>query len=458
VSIHKHNWSFFDKILDLSKAAACYRLPYFVDAVFCILFLFPSSSQKRHSLGFFSLIPSVALEVLRLCLSTQRRIQPPFEPKILINNIPTPAHECSWMPLWQELSNGGKSGCVAMIHPESATLHLASGSHYNHRVLRVSDVLLLLCRAAALFFCTVRILIHDGSLLRHLIARAPLLFEYCIRFAASERIYEKAFPQLHTFITTYELDYATKALACTLRTRSLRVIHIMHGQRLPTYQVTMATDLVLFSKIDEPWFRARIDPSIRIWTIGHPRLEDVRCKVGPVRGNHNRLPRITFFSQPSEGDYSRDLRLADWRICASLEGKADVRFRAHPREDKSRLKADMAAAGIDFMQISDAGLIEDLIWCDAVASSWSTVSMEAAACGRGIFWTCSTPERYEAPQELRDHGIGTLVQYAQDWEKHLAEWQSGEWGEPIRVSEARLRELGMIGDMEKSWFERLGIE
>ena len=257
---------------------------------------------------------------------------------------------------------------------------------------------------------------------------------------------------------TYELMPFQKGLVRQWRKSGNRVLHLMHGQRLDFYQYTSATDLVLLSKIDEPWFRARVDPNVRLWTIGHPRLEDVRRKVGPAHSQHDRLPRITFFSQPSEGDYTRDLRIADWRICVALKGRAEVRFRAHPREDINKIKAEMAAAGIDFMQISDAGLIEDLTWCDAVASSWSTVSMEAAACGRGIFWTCSTPKRYEATQELRDHGIGTLVQSAQGWETPLAEWQCGEWCEPIRVSEARLRELGMIGDMEKSWFERLEIK
>jgi hypothetical protein len=256
---------------------------------------------------------------------------------------------------------------------------------------------------------------------------------------------------------TYELLPWQKGLVSHWRRAGQRVIHVMHGQRLDFYQHTNATDMVLFSKIDEPWFRARVDPSIRIWTIGHPRLEDVRRKVGPAHSHHARLPRITFFSQPSEGDYTRELRLADWRICASLKGRAEVRFRAHPREHINMIKTDMAAAKIDFMQISDQGLIEDLSWCDAVASSWSTVSMEAAACGRGIFWTCSTPERYEASQELRDHGIGILIQSANHWEKPLAEWQSGEWREPVRVSDTRLRELGMIGEMDKSWVERLGI-
>ena len=100
---------------------------------------------------------------------------------------------------------------------------------------------------------------------------------------------------------------------------------------------------------------------------------------------------------------------------------------------------------------------EDLAWCDAVASSWSTVSMEAAACGRGVFWTCATPERYEASQELRDHGIGTLLASAGEWRAHLNAWAHAGWSEPIIVSESRLRELGMIGDMDKPWIERLSL-
>ena len=264
-------------------------------------------------------------------------------------------------------------------------------------------------------------------------------------------------PATGPLFLTYELLPWQKGLVWLWRKSGMRVVHMMHGQRLDLYQFTHATDLVLFSKIDEPWFRARVDPSVRIWTIGHPRLEDVRRKVGPPRETNTGLPRITFFSQPTEGDYSRSQRIADWQICASLQGKAEVRFRAHPREDRALLATDMKAAGIDFMQVSDAGLIEDLKWCDAVASSWSTVSMEAAACGRGIFWTCSTPEKYEASQELRDHGIGVLIQNAPDWTPYLRQWPEGGWKSPVTVSDEQLRELGMVGDTSKSWMERLEI-
>ena len=84
--------------------------------------------------------------------------------------------------------------------------------------------------------------------------------------------------------------------------------------------------------------------------------------------------------------------------------------------------------------------------------------MEAAACGRGVFWTCTTPEAYEPSVELRNHGIGTLIQGAGDWENHLDAWSTGDWAEPVIVPENKLRELGMIGDMTRSWIERLELD
>lgn len=259
-------------------------------------------------------------------------------------------------------------------------------------------------------------------------------------------------------VVTYELQSEMKALTLFARERGVKVIHIMHGQRLPTYQITMATDLLLFSKVDEPWFRARVAPETRIWTIGHPRLESVRREVGArSAADGGRKPRIAFFSQPAEGDYSKALRRRDWALLGSLSGRAEVRFRLHPRESREEAERDLAAMGLDFVELSEAGLVEDLRWCDAVASSWSTVSMEAAACGRGVFWTCTMPERYEASAELRDHGIGLLIREPRDWQAPLDDWAAGEWRAPVMIPESQIRELGMIGDMDRPWLERLAL-
>jgi hypothetical protein len=283
---------------------------------------------------------------------------------------------------------------------------------------------------------------------------AELLFRYQLELSVLEKN-----PCPHEFVfLTYELMPEAKAWVAWARATGKKVIHVMHGQSLPTYQITMATEIVLFSKVDEPWFCERVAPDVKLWTIGHPRLEMIRREVGPpTESCSDRLPRIAFFSQPSEGDYSRELRLNDWRILCGLKGRADIRFRLHPREDRETALADLKEIGADFIGLSDAGLKEDLAWCDAVASSWSTVSMEAAACGRGIFWTCSTPEKYEASQELRDAGIGALIQNPDDWEAHLRAWGLEGWTAPVLLPEQKLRELGMIGDMERPWLERLEL-
>ncbi|WP_234043144.1 hypothetical protein [Luteolibacter yonseiensis] len=252
-------------------------------------------------------------------------------------------------------------------------------------------------------------------------------------------------PRLRSLYVTYELAPDSKALVRWARETGADVIHVMHGQRLPTYQLTQATDLILLSKIDEAWFRPRVDPAVRIHCHGHPRLEKIHQTISPPSRDGRTRPRIAFFSQPAEGDYTRERRDEDYRILAGLIGKADVRIRLHPREPVEEALLAMERAGATAFGISGAGLEDDLRWCDAIASSWSTVALEAAACGRGIFWTCAAPERYEASQELREHGIGVLIDSPGKWQPHLDQWTSGPWNAPVVVPDDRLAELGLIG-------------
>jgi hypothetical protein len=137
---------------------------------------------------------------------------------------------------------------------------------------------------------------------------------------------------LHSLYLTYELTPDAKALVLWARETGADVVHVMHGQRLPTYQLTLATDVILLSKIDEAWFRPRLDPTVRIHSNGHPRLENIRKRVPPPSRSGRTRPRIAFFSQPAEGDYTPERRDEDYKILGGLIGKADVRIRLHPRE------------------------------------------------------------------------------------------------------------------------------
>jgi hypothetical protein len=427
-------------------------LSFCLDVVWVELNCGRGADELKQRYGLYSWVVWWALTSLKCCNRLTE-----FPPSADLHSpvfgiLDTPAHLNTLEPLIAETRRAHQVGIICPSGSITPTI--------NFDLPVNAPSFLVACRLLALTFKGVR-------LASDYLKASALKCDFRLKGRLASRIYRSLVgiswgktltPATGPLFVTYELLPWQKALVGHWRKSSSRVVHIMHGQRQEFYRHTHATDLVLFSNLDEPWFRAKVDPSVKIWTIGHPRLEAVRQQVGLPHSFEGRLPRITFFSQPAEFDYSRSLRIADWLICSALRGKAEVRFRAHPREDRVMLATDMKAAGIDFMQVSEAGLIEDLKWCDAVASSWSTVSMEAAACGRGIFWTCSTPEKYEVSQELRDHHIGVLIQNAPDWAPYLKQWADGGWKSPVTVSDEQLRELGMIGDTSKSWMERLEIK
>lgn len=267
------------------------------------------------------------------------------------------------------------------------------------------------------------------------------------------------YPCRHSAIfVTYEVIPECKALVEWAIQSKKKVFHVMHGQRLSTYQITRATDLLLLGKPDEQWFRARVSPSTRIWTNGHPRLEWISKIVCSSPSSETKYkPKVAFFSQPAEKDYTREMRIDDWQILLGLKDRVDVRFRLHPREDRNVAFEDFRKIGLDFVEISEAGLAEDLAWCDGIASSWSTVSVEAASCGKAVFWTCAKPELYDAPQELRAHHVGVLIRSITDWEPWLKQFSHSGWPAPASITNSQAQELGFIGEFKRSWIERLDL-
>lgn len=386
----------------------------------------PHPKGKRYWLGYVSVVVRMACFLREIFLADATRISTQPLNALWLD---TPAHADTMKaflgresPDSMELTVGPK----ALARMSLAGIVLVS-------LPQSIDIFLRLCRFSP----------------RRLRNRVEL-FEFILQVICYTRL-----PLLGSITTghcvlTYEAIALNKAVAILTRRAGHRVIHVIHGLKHPNFQVSVATDFLLLSKIDEVWFRKRVSPDVRLWTIGHPRLESIRRAVGPPE-THRRspLPKIAFFSQPSEWDYSREIRSQDWQILAGLKDRAQVRFRLHPREDKATALLALQRCGLEFVELSEHGLQEDLAWCDAVASSWSTASMEAAACGRGVFWTCSTPERYEAAQELRDHGIGVLIRSPGEWQIHLDHWESGQWNAPVIVPDERLRELGFIGTGEQ---------
>jgi hypothetical protein len=388
----------------------------------------------------------------------------PVSYSLAISGISTPAHEetvCAFAESYgmgrESIRVFGPSECPESINLVAALppLNLTS----IQQSLTKPERLRALLRATSLALKIRKAARPDKAIKSSIRASFPSIMDALTKLEGTRIALKGQINSGALHALTYELQPEMKALVLACREEGARVLHLMHGQWLTTYQVTMATDILLFSQVDLPWFRKRVEPVVTLWAGGHPRVERLRRTVySKPKTDHHQKPRIAFFSQPVEGGYSRETRLRDWAILLPLKGVTEVRIRLHPRESLEQARADLETAGLDFMKLSEAGLTEDLAWCDAIASSWSTVAMEAAACGRGVFWTCSTPERYEASRELRSHGIGVLISNASEWFPHLDDWITTGWNPPVRVPEGRLRELGMIGDMEKSWLERLHIQ
>ncbi|PQJ28087.1 hypothetical protein [Rubritalea profundi] len=432
------------------------RLLYLSDAIFHLLLPREAGVEKRFKFGWFIWTLSILKKLIAVQLSTKAETpnteSSPQSPSYGFRFLDTPAHGGSLapildqVPLTSRLLYGREGEPLELMNSLSilgcrASLRALKGAVTTAR--RIHSIVTLVTNSTNKYIPADFTARMAEFVLTQQLVLTSLRKNLC--------------PHQAIFLT-FELNPESKAWVQWARDSGTRVIHVMHGQSLPIYQITMATDLVLFSKVDEQWFRERVDPSIKLWTIGHPRLESTLASVGLQETSTSpRRPRIAFFSQPIECDYSRELRMQDWKILSGLNAAAEVRFRLHPREDRETAIQDLKTLGLDFVEPSDAGLEEDLRWCDAIASSWSTVSMEAAVCGRGVFWTCSTPEKYEASQALRDYGIGTLVQQVGDWKNHLQDWKCGGWDAPVMVPESKLKKLGMIGDTQTPWAERLEL-
>jgi hypothetical protein len=451
----------FDEFFHQFKIACKDRhsLFYWSDTIFHLLLPRKKGTEKRFKGG---LALWVAWFVGKHLSKNHRtgRISADNLPPWAFRMLPTPAHQDTLMAMLKDLET---ESC--MIYAEHLEASKFSVRSLDQQILFTTSTQ---SELKSCFKQAIRDGIRISSATRTVCRKMNKVFPNdCLpricEAILCERLTLQQLPlrevQHQALFLTYELIPESKAVCRHMRSLGKRVIHIMHGQTLPHYQVTLATDLILFSKIDEPWFRSRVPSDVRIWTMGHPRLEATRQTVGPwYREPRERQPRMAFFSQPVEGNYTREERIQDWRILSGLAGLAEVRFRLHPRESKEQALQDLAELGADFVQLSEEGLVEDLTWCDAVASSWSTVSMEAAACDRGVFWTCSQPEKYPQSAQLREHGLGVLVKSPIEWIQWLASWPVKSFEPPVRVTEAQLHDLGMIGDMEKSWIERLGLE
>jgi hypothetical protein len=294
-------------------------------------------------------------------------------------------------------------------------------------------------------------------------SRSSRLVEGIFEFLCFRRIWRERAGMLPTkaLFVTSESSPVTKALVDEmLRTPGRRVIHMAHGFRSATHQVTRATDFCVFNAVEQDWYASRVSGATKVHAIGIPRLEAIRERVGPPRGRIAGEPfRLLFFSQGTSTDYSTEMRREDLGILGSgkSEGGYVLRLRPHPLESMELLREDLRATQVEVDEWSEGSLEEDLAWCDVAATSSSTALMEAAVTHRICYWTNARADRIAAVEELWDMGVGKLLRTHEEWMEEVAAISTGTAAEPAVVSEEKLRSLRILPGENVPWSQRLGL-
>jgi hypothetical protein len=268
-------------------------------------------------------------------------------------------------------------------------------------------------------------------------------------------------PRSGVVLTTTETFYLAKSLFDAARNQQMRTVHFCHGFRHATHQVTRATDLCVYSELDRKWFQSRVEKDCTVRAIGNPRMEAIHNTVGPPRDRKPGEPfRLLFFSQGEESPYTAEMAKADMAILAAapeVRSKYILRIRPHPREPFDVLLKATKELGLKVDEFSKGTLAEDVSWCDAAATPWSTALLEAAVAGRPCYWLDVGGHGFGGTGELQRAGLGLLVQTGEEWAQAVEELVSLRTKPPATVLASTLNELRICLDDSVPWIERLQL-
>jgi len=261
--------------------------------------------------------------------------------------------------------------------------------------------------------------------------------------------------------TTTETFHLAKELVAAARKRNMRAIHFCHGLRHALHQVTKATDFCVYSELDRRWFQSRVEKDCTVRAIGNPRMETIRDTVGPPRDRKPGEPfRLLFFSQGEESPYTAEMMKADLAILAAesaTRSRYILRIRPHPREPFDVLLEAVKEVGLVVDEFSQGTLTEDISWCDAAATPWSTALLEAAVAGRPCYWTDAGGYGFGGTDELQQAGLGLLVQTKEEWAQAAEELFLFQTKPPAAVPKSTLNELKICLDDPPSWLQRVQL-
>jgi hypothetical protein len=382
------------------------------------------------------------------------------------------AHFDTLVPVVREATALSKEMPVCVwsveLKPEQESFLAGIG---NVRVIRLPE--LYSCVAVSNKFRAARRALRDVFVLERLLKvighkeelrrSRSWIAESIFHYLLSGDFWDKTLPHPHSgaVFTSTEGPYLAKGLFDAARNRNMRAVHFCHGFRHATHQVTRATDFCVYSELDRRWFQSRVEKDCTVRAIGNPRMETIRATVGPPRPRKPGEPfRLLFFSNGEESPYTAEMVRADVSILAVPPGtraKYNLRIRPHPREPLDALLRLVRELGLKVDEFSQGTLAEDISWCDAAATSWSTALLEAAVAGRPCYWTDAGGNGFGGTGELQKAGLGLLVRTQEEWARAVEKLFLFQTKPPAAVPKSTLNELKICLDDSVSWLQRLRL-
>jgi len=427
--------------------------------------------ERRHLAGLWSWTLWAVLKALLI----SRRPVPPFNPQSRFHFLFCGTHSAHYdtlLPVVREAAVRSPEAPVCAwsveLRPEQEASLAGIG---NVSVVRLPGV--YSCASRSIKLAAARRALREALALRRALKDTPhgkalrrkasFVAESFFHHLIALDFWNREFPRPASgaVFCTNESFYHAKAFISRARKRNWRAIHFCHGLRHAMHQVTQATDFCVFSEMDRAWFQPKVETGSAVRAIGNPRMEAIRDGASPPRRRNPGEPfRLLFLSSGIESPYTLEMVKADLAILAArpeTRAKYLLRVRPHPREVRRILHEVVRELGLKVDEYSWGTLAEDLAWCDAAATPWSTALLEAAVAGRLCYWLDAGGHGFGGTGELQRAGLGLLVRTPEAWAEAVRQCSLLQTGPPAAVSTAKLNELRICLQASPSWWERLQL-
>ena len=237
---------------------------------------------------------------------------------------------------------------------------------------------------------------------------------FLVMFHAWKEVWAKVFHhEMREVYCTFEKSPIVKAFFAAAKECGIpKRVHWIHGLRHSSIQSTYATELWCMTGGDVRFFKTRVPKYCTPIEKRNPETDLMVAAVGikrPAKYKGAEPVHFLFLGPGLESSYTDEMRKKDMAVIqqaqSGLGNFVEWRFRPHPSA-VDRFRDELKEAGVSADDFSSNSLEEDLVWSDAVGSSWSSLLLDIRETGRPIYWIQDEVRSVGGVDELIADGVG----------------------------------------------------